>query len=181
MWDCQNAMNEEIVVALHPKLLSVFTYFFSYIFPLTSVCRSLLLYHPQKLMWVVEEWGNFKRHTRVLTKGRIFSSSPWKLFALRLARWPCCFHTCTAVRWDSFMLLQYLKYYFFPKFNPQMACVINSRRTVKTEHPFTGKDLNRHCWSSVEEKKDQISALYFLWRIIRNRCRNIPLFSTKHP
>ncbi len=30
-------------------------------------------------------------------------------------------------------------------------------------------------------KKDQISALYFLWRIIRNRCRNIPLFSTKHP
>lgn len=51
------------------------------------------------------------------------------------------------------MLLQYLKYYFFSFLNPQMACMINSRRTVKTEHPFTGKHLNRHHWSSVEETK----------------------------
>lgn len=125
-------------------------------FSLPSVFPSLLLYLPQKLMWVTERVGKVK----FLCK-------------------------CTDLRTNLFIkCLPIAPIFFPPEFNPQMVCLINSRRTVETEHPFKEKVLNRHYWSSVEEtekKKTKYLAFIFFWRIIRNRCRNIPLFSTKHP
>lgn len=50
MWDCVNAMDEEIVLVLHPETISVFIIFS----PLTL---SPLLCHSRKLPWVAKEQG----------------------------------------------------------------------------------------------------------------------------
>lgn len=105
-------------------------------FSLPSVFPSLLLYLPQKLMWVTERVGKVK----FLCK-------------------------CTDLRTNLFIkCLPIAPIFFPPEFNPQMVCLINSRRTVETEHPFKEKVLNRHYWSSVEEtekKRPNIWPLFF--------------------
>lgn len=88
------------------------------------------------------------------------------------------FHTCaTCGNW--LMLLPYPKDIFFPKFNTQMSCMINSRRTVKTEQPFTGRDLTRHYWS-VRKTKEYLPST-FSWGSLETDVRISPRSSQKHP
>lgn len=137
-------------------------------FSLPSVFPSLLLYLPQKLMWVTERVGKVKFLCKCtdLRTNLFIKCLPIMRNNVRVDKvWIICFHTenvwCCFNIWNSI-------FFFPPEFNPQMVCLINSRRTVETEHPFKEKVLNRHYWSSVEEtekkkeeKKDQISGLYF--------------------
>lgn len=182
MLDCENVIDEEMVVVLHPGIISVFIFF-----SLPSVFLSLLLYLPQKLMWVTERVGK----VRLLYKCTDLRTNLFIVFtncAQQCACWQSINHLfshCSQKMFDA-ALISEIVFFFPPEYNPQMVCLINSRRTVETEHPFKEKVLNRHDWSSVEatekyKKKTKYLAFIFFWRIIRNRCRNIPLFSTKHP
>lgn len=120
-------------------------------FSLPSVFPSLLLYLPQKLMWVTERVGKVKFICKCtdLRTNLFIKCLPIMRNNVRVDKvWIICFHTenvwCCFNIWNSI-------FFFPPEFNPQMVCLINSRRTVETEHPFKEKVLNRHYWSSVEE------------------------------